>query len=186
VLFRREVFERIGGYREACDYWEDHDLFFRFAAVGRVMVLPDQLYRYRFSGVSCRTAVSQERMEAAMERMFRCVEAHAAGRPYDAMLTEPSRPTAGAKLPLDVFVNIGTPRLWAGFRPGILRSLLRRGALRLDRRSVTTVAWALLGTLAPRPLRALLAARASLRDRWVGSRFPDGVPYEWSPLRPEH
>lgn len=185
VLFRREVFERVGGYREACDYWEDNDLFLRFAAAGRVLVLPDRLYRYRFSGASCRTVVSEQRMEAAMERMLRCGEAHAAGRPYDALLAEPCRPASGAKLPPEVFLSIGTPRLWAGRRPGVLRSLLRRGDLRPNRRSVAILAWALLGTLAPRPLRGCLAARGWLRDLRVRRRFPDGVPCEWRPHRPE-
>jgi glycosyltransferase involved in cell wall biosynthesis len=34
VMFRREVFDEVGGYREACAGWEDHDLFLRIIRAG--------------------------------------------------------------------------------------------------------------------------------------------------------
>jgi glycosyltransferase involved in cell wall biosynthesis len=47
ATFRREPFERIGGYREH-NGWEDQDLFRRLGEVGTIAVLPDVLYHYRY------------------------------------------------------------------------------------------------------------------------------------------
>jgi len=184
VMFRREVFERIGGYREACDYWEDNDLFLRFAEAGRVVVLPDRLYRYRYSVSSTRTLTSQARMEDALERMLHCQSAHEQGRSYEELVGSPLPPLARGRLSPVVFRAIGSSRLWAGRSPGVLMRLLRRGDLRLNRESATTLAWAVLATVSPRLLRRALAVRAWLRDRRVSGRFPDGTVCEWPLPRP--
>ncbi|HET7231799.1 MAG TPA: glycosyltransferase family A protein [Longimicrobium sp.] len=183
VLFRREVFERIGGYREACDYWEDNDLFLRFAAAGRVVILPDQLYRFRFQGCSTRAATSQQRMETAIGRMLECHDALDAGRSYQPLLEAPRKSAPGSRIAPRVLFSIGAPRLWAGNSPGILRRLVTHGDLRWNRQSAVALAWAALATAAPRLLRGCLAARAWLRDLRVRNRFPDGMPCEWPPRR---
>jgi glycosyltransferase involved in cell wall biosynthesis len=48
AMFRREVFDQVGGYNETSDAGEDQDLFLRMAAHGRVLTLPDVLYSYRY------------------------------------------------------------------------------------------------------------------------------------------
>ncbi|HUE81048.1 MAG TPA: glycosyltransferase [Pyrinomonadaceae bacterium] len=48
VMFRRTVFAEIGGYREDAIDSEDQDLFLRLATRGKVVVLPDLLYHYRY------------------------------------------------------------------------------------------------------------------------------------------
>jgi glycosyltransferase involved in cell wall biosynthesis len=48
VMFRRSVFAEIGGYRDAASLPADQDLFLRMAGRGRVLVLPDVLYHYRY------------------------------------------------------------------------------------------------------------------------------------------
>jgi len=184
ALFRREVFERLGGYREACDYWEDNDLFLRFAREGRVVVLPDALYRFRFSTGSSRIVTSQERMEHALERMVHCHHAHARGGSYEEMLAARCSAAPGPKLSPTVFRAIGSTRLWAGERPAILLRLLRHARLGWDRETLVTLAWAVLGTLGPGALRRALAARAWVRDRRVRHRFRDGTLHEWPVPRP--
>ena len=47
-MFRRSVFEEIGGYRDTPSRPADQDLFFRMAERGPVLVLPDLLYHYRY------------------------------------------------------------------------------------------------------------------------------------------
>lgn len=47
ITFRRDAFDRVGGYRDGTFPNEDHDLFLRLAEVGRVENLADSLLRYR-------------------------------------------------------------------------------------------------------------------------------------------
>ena len=44
VMFRREVYERIGGYRREFYLAQDRDLWFRMAEAGRYQALPEPLY----------------------------------------------------------------------------------------------------------------------------------------------
>ncbi len=48
AMFRREVFDQVGGYDETSGGGEDQDLFLRMATRGRVVTLPDVLYSYRY------------------------------------------------------------------------------------------------------------------------------------------
>ena len=48
AMFRRDVFDQVGGYDETSEGGEDQDLFSRMAARGRVLTLPDVLYSYRY------------------------------------------------------------------------------------------------------------------------------------------
>ena len=36
MMYRRSVFDEVGGYREECEYWEDQDLVVRMADVSKV------------------------------------------------------------------------------------------------------------------------------------------------------
>jgi len=48
AMFRRAVFDELGGYRDEPSKHDDQDLFLRMAKRGRVVVLPDVLYHYRY------------------------------------------------------------------------------------------------------------------------------------------
>jgi GT2 family glycosyltransferase len=37
-MFRREAFERVGGYRAQADFWEGLDLYRRLEKVGKLML----------------------------------------------------------------------------------------------------------------------------------------------------
>jgi glycosyltransferase involved in cell wall biosynthesis len=52
VMFRRDAYQRAGGYRELFYYAQDGDLWLRLAAMGRLAYVPDVLYRYRISSES--------------------------------------------------------------------------------------------------------------------------------------
>ena len=49
VLFRRELYERVGGYREQFYFAQDLDLWIRLAEQGRHVALPDVLYQASFA-----------------------------------------------------------------------------------------------------------------------------------------
>ncbi|MBV8687497.1 MAG: glycosyltransferase family 2 protein [Alphaproteobacteria bacterium] len=169
IMFRRAAFERVGGYRTEANFWEDLDLYRRLSAVGRLIVLPQALYRHRSSVLSTRLASPPEQVEASVDRMYRQVNGL------------PARPAsgAGARLLPQVFLSLGSTRLWAGRSPRMLRRLLRRSALRLDRASAGILLWALWGSVSPGTLRFSLRSMARLRDFTVRKRFPDDSVYVW-------
>jgi len=48
VMFRRDVFDQVGGYARGTERGEEQVLFARMLARGSVVTLPDILYRYRY------------------------------------------------------------------------------------------------------------------------------------------
>lgn len=52
VMFRRETYERVGGYRPELYYAQDSDLWLRFGLVGRLNYVPQLLYQYRIAAES--------------------------------------------------------------------------------------------------------------------------------------
>jgi len=170
IMFRREAFDRAGGYRTDADFWEDLDLFRRLARLGALIVLPDALYRHRSSPLSTRITSSRTKVEASIDRMYR------------RTLGGAHPPRRGHRIMPDVFVSLGSTLLWAGRRPGALLPLLRRGALRFDRRSLAILAWALWAELSPRSLRYCLRFVAVRRDRRVGRAVRDDQVYRWTPV----
>jgi len=70
VMFRRDVYEQVGGYRELFYYAQDSDLWLRMGLVGRIAYVQDVLYRYR---------VSPESISGRL---------HAAKQPYADLITE--------------------------------------------------------------------------------------------------
>jgi glycosyltransferase involved in cell wall biosynthesis len=47
VMFRRDVYEQVGGYRPQFYFSQDSDLWLRMAECGSISYLPEVLYRYR-------------------------------------------------------------------------------------------------------------------------------------------
>jgi glycosyltransferase involved in cell wall biosynthesis len=169
IMFRREAFDAVGGYRADADFWEDLDLYRRMATVGDLLVLPAALYKHRSSPLSTRLTSSRAAVEHSIDRMYRRVTGQAARR-------------GGGRLVPDVFVSLGSTMLWAGRRPGAFLPLLRRGEIRLDRHSMAILGWALWADLSPRSLRLLLRLATERRDRRLGRRFRDDAVYRWVPV----
>lgn len=173
IMFRREAFDRVGGYRLEAEFWEDLDLYRRIQTVGRIIVIPAPLYQHRFSLLSTRLTSDSARVEASVDRMYRT----ALGRPA----------AAGARLLPRVFVSLGATRLWAGRSPGVLGSLLSKSELRLSRESLLTLIWAAWGAISPGSLRGLLRTIIAMRDRLAARQLPGDRPYRWQcPRTPDH
>ena len=49
VMFRRDAYLRVGGYRSEFYFAQDCDLWFRLAEVGKLSYLPEVLYQYRLA-----------------------------------------------------------------------------------------------------------------------------------------
>lgn len=186
IMVRRDAFERAGGYRRACDFWEDLDLFVRLARLGRVLVIPRSLYRHRFSDTSTRLTSAQARVEGAVDMMFRCRRAAERGEDYEAILRDGPLPADSEKLHPNVFLSLGFISLWAGGRPGTLRRMLARGDLKLDADSVRALIWAGWAHLSPRMLRAFMRLCLLLRNRRVRGRLVNVETVEWRQAQPAH
>jgi glycosyltransferase involved in cell wall biosynthesis len=182
VMFRREVFDRVGGYREACVHWEDIDLFLRISDMSRILVLPDVLYHYRFHTDSITLTSSEKVIERSFDLMYRCLAERAAGRDYTPLLEAASAHGGGdasEAIRLRALFSLGSLRLWAGHSPAMTGALFSRSSLAWDRETLQTLVWAMWGSLSPRTLRAFLRLLVRARDRAASRRLKDGRPYEW-------
>lgn len=180
IMFRRSAYEQVGGYREECAYWEDLDFYLRMAATGQVLVIPEALYRYRFHLSGSRFIVRLNEVERGIGLMYRCLSERRAGRDYQRLLREPEEAfPADEKLPPAVFTSIGSARLWAGHSPAALESLLRRGALALDRASAVALVWAAWGALSPASLRLGIRGLTRASDFLASRRLKDRRLHEW-------
>jgi glycosyltransferase involved in cell wall biosynthesis len=180
IMFRRQAFDRVGGYREECDFWEDLDFYLRMATTGRIFVIPHVLYCYRFHEKGSRLAVDMERVENAVGLMHRCLSERRAGRDYNRLLLElEEEERVRQKLHPAGFTSIGSARLWSGHSPGVLNPLWRRGALAWNRATALALVWAVWGDLSPSSLRLCLRCLIRARDLVASRRLGKRRLHEW-------
>ena len=60
VMMRRDSYQDAGGYRAAFRVGQDWDLWYRLAAVGPFVMLPQPLYRFRFDGAGISATRAEE------------------------------------------------------------------------------------------------------------------------------
>jgi glycosyltransferase involved in cell wall biosynthesis len=154
AMFRREVFEAVGGYDESLVRGEDQELFKRMTAKGRVVTLPDVLYSYRY--------------HAGNATLFN------GKREVGAKHSDNGQTLAA-------FYMLGAMRLWAGEAPMLLRPLLEQESINWNPKALMILASAIWGHLSPPTLRAFLRLTINARDTLAGLRVKDGTPYEWRP-----
>jgi glycosyltransferase involved in cell wall biosynthesis len=152
AMFRREVFDQVGGYNEAADGGEDQDLFSRMAGCGRVLTLPDVLYSYRYHSSN---ATLFNGTRAVSENHSQNGDALAA------------------------FYMLGAMRLWAGQPPMLLEPMLEKKSLKWDFKTLMILISAIWGHISPSSLRVFLRASIRARDLLASVRVKDGRPYEW-------
>ena len=179
VMFRRSAYDCVGGYRETCRFWEDRDLFLRMSGHGRLVVIPEALYQFRYHLKSSRLNVGGEDVRKALGLMHHCLRLFHTGQDYTRALAPGSevRLNEGSDL---VWLNtLGSQRFWAGYSPGIFGLLRRSKGLGFGRTALGVFALAVLGGMSPSGYRLLLRWRHHLRD-WRARRLvPDGAPVEW-------
>jgi Glycosyl transferase family 2 len=152
AMFRKSVFDLVGGYRECHAAGEDQDLFMRMARKGLVVTLPDVLYSYRY-----------HTQNATLSN--------------GVLLIKQSHPHNGNELA--AFYMFGAMRLWAGHKPMILREMLSKTSLKLNPQTLVTLASASWGSLHPGSLRSFLSLLIRTRDMIAGWQVKEGRPYEW-------
>jgi len=172
ILFRRDAFDRAGGYRDEAARWEDIDLYLRMAREGRILVVAQPLISVRVSNANTRLSATPGELEEAMDRMYRTVG-----------LSRPKADGRGKLLPHS-FLAGGSIRLWNGQRPRMLGPLWRRGALRPDLATARMLVWAAWADLSPRSLRLFLKALVTVKNRSARRRIGAAPYVEWKPARP--
>ncbi len=179
AMFRREAFERAGGYRAAAEKWEDVDLFLRMAAQGRILVLAEPLLHYRQTGRSTRSMDGAERLERSMALLYRAIARYERDGGYEALLAGPAED--GGRLDPGLFIECGSGSVWTGRRPGVLRRLSSSGALAFDSASLKALVWAAWAEASPRSLRAALRGLLALRNAQARRRLGGAAIVEWKP-----
>jgi glycosyltransferase involved in cell wall biosynthesis len=175
IMYRRAVFDAVGGYREACRYWEDLDFVLRVAARGKVVVLAAALYRYRFHLGSTQLLTPSGEFFRAIGLSRRCLALHRAGRDYDALLAGGRDATAAGR-PLALLLRGGL-RLWGGHPPDVPRATWREGLpARLAARALLLSTW---GERSPGSLRRALALLLRARDACAGAALAGREGVEW-------
>ena len=152
VMFRRGVFEAIGGYSSCHVTGEDQDLLMRMKKKGRVVTLPDVLYSYRY---------------------------HTDNATLGNGLVMINQSHAFNGNQLAAFYMVGAMRLWAGQKPMILRELLTNDSLKWNHHRLVTLASAGWGNVHPASLRSFLRLLIRARDMIAGLQIKEGRPYEW-------
>lgn len=185
IMFRRDAFERIGGYRRQCDYWEDVDFFIRIGREGRILVLPEAHYRYRYSPTSARQVSDEAVVARALDLCVRCLEAYREGRDYDALLEqERHAPSRGPVAP-SVFAQVALERLWRGDPRSIFAWGRRHASFGRGRRGAMIRIFASWAWLSPASLRAFLRTWSMLADWRARHAVRDGLVYSWPAPVPE-
>jgi hypothetical protein len=172
VMFRRAIFDQVGGYSEERVGGEDQDLFLKIARAGRVVVLPDLLYHYRYHLRCSSLSFFTERAERT--NGFHRGNGKPATSAPESMASEAAR-----EPDLHALRSIGSLQLWAGHRPEALRLLLANSACRWTAETIRTLGWAAWGSVSPGSLRACLRCFIRTRDLLAGRRLRDGRAYEW-------
>jgi glycosyltransferase involved in cell wall biosynthesis len=179
MMYRRDVFEKVGGYREECEFWEDQDLVVRMANISKVLVVPRPLYRVRQSTTSTRVVCNQERVERAVDLAYRATDRLREGKDYESLVT--GAVTGSQKLDPRVFIAAGSVRLWAGDKPRLFRRILSRGKLSWNFQTVAALVWTAWASTNPSSLRAFLMFLLRVRNRSASKRLPLSNAVVWQP-----
>ena len=180
MMYRRSVFDEVGGYREECEYWEDQDLVVRMADVSKVAVIPRPLYRIRQSTTSTRVTCSPDQLERALDRAYRATDRLEQGKGYEVIFD--ASESSARKIDPRVFIAIGSVRLWASARPRLFRRLLGRARLAWDFRSASAIVWTAWASASPSSLRAFLKLLLTARNRFATRPASTRQALSWRPF----
>lgn len=183
IMFRRSAFDEVGGYRPEAEYWEDLDLYIRIAALGRILVIPKTLTSIRFSRSSARLTNDADRVDEAVDLMYRSVADYLRGGDYPQRFPRGGVVAPGAKLSPETFIGRGSVQLWAGRPPRLFRRMWRRADLGCNLYSLQVVLWTFWSSLSPKSMRLLLQSAMRLRMMTIAPELRRQPFVEWDPSR---
>ncbi len=180
MMFRRELFDAIGGYRAECEYWEDLDFVIRASEQTAILVLPMALYHHRQSYSSTRLASEQRRVEDALDLRYRSMS-RVSQRSNYSELEQCGPAEEGRRVHPRIFVSLGSLQLWSGRRPRVLRRFLTRARLGFDVDTFVSAAWVVWASLSPSTLRASINLVSKIRSNSASNSLDLEKPVEWRP-----
>jgi hypothetical protein len=181
IMYRREIFERLTGYRDECEYWEDQDLVWRAANFTKIAVIPRTLFRHR-QWTSTRFVCDPGQLEQAVHKVYQ-----AADRLKDG---EDHLPIAGRlagdsdRIDPRAYVSVGSVHLWAGAHPHLFRRFLRQGKLGWNVGTLKALVWTAWASANPASLRGFLRLMLRSRNLAAASTLKTAAPVTWRPLEP--
>jgi glycosyltransferase involved in cell wall biosynthesis len=182
MMFRRDLFEKVGGYREECEFWEDLDFVIRASKEARILVLSTPLYQYRQSVSSTRMASDQARVENALDLRYRSIAALRRNETYDDVLSDHG-PSSDQRVDPRVFLSLGLLALWSNRRPTTFRRFFSRSRLRPDVATIGTILWLSSATVAPHAVRIFMNGLSRLRNAAGKSKLAAQKVIEWQPVQ---
>jgi hypothetical protein len=182
MMYRKSLFEQVGGYREACVFWEDQDLVTRMAAVSKILVIPHPHYQVRQSASSTRFTSAQQRLEDSLDLWYRCLDRLEQTGSYEELLEKTTAPRG--KVDPRIYISLGSVVLWAGKRPRFFRRLLERARLAPNFHSVSVLVWTAWASLSPGTLRSFLLFLLAARNRYAISTSGMKGPVFWTQPSP--
>lgn len=124
VMFRRKAFADVGGYCASHIYKEDQDLYSRMATKGKILVIPDVLYLYRYH-VNCSSLIDVDDVSTPLKEQINLQELYARGA---LRLWSGDSPSVLRQIPLRLQPNTARILIWAlwgELNPSTLRLGLR-------------------------------------------------------------
>lgn len=179
IMYRRSLFDQVGGYRETCAFWEDLDLFLRFRRVTKVAVVASTLYRFRYAMTSARFRLPEDKLAGIIDLMLRCANEAANGRSYENILAPCNSSSRDRKLLPLALVLVGAERLWRGFPVGVLGLMWRRAAIRADVPTAKALLWALWASASPASMLWFWKLRKRALNSAAHAKVQEGQVYHW-------
>lgn len=149
IIFRKEAFDAVSGYKGSAKRVGDQDLYHRMARKGRMVTLPEVLYHYRY-----------HLDNSSLQKVSTSFATRSSALSNDSLYAE------------------GAMRLWAGQSPGILEEF-RAEDFAWNSEGLRTAILAKWGNASPASLRAFMRSGVWLRDRLAGMWIKDGRAYDW-------
>lgn len=180
MMYRRDVFDKTGGSRAECEYWEDLDLVVRMAEIAKVIVITKSLFSVRHSSTRTRVICDQEPLERALDTVYEATDQFRSSKNYREAVER--RVKNDPKLDPRVFIALVSVHLWAGGNPRLFRHLLRRAHLSINMNSALALVWTAWASASPMSLRAFLTLVLKARNRLAGVKLSRHNAVFWRPL----
>lgn len=164
IIYRREAFEKAGGYRTDTDYFEDLDLYRRVAKQGKMLVINRPLVQLRFAAQHART---RDDLLTVIEHV-------------DRQYSEKFTPEATSrKYRPKAFYAIALLPVFALRRPHMVGTMIQHTQWRPLPMALAILGMITIAEISPRLARSTVFLLSKLRFARKARQFREGEVYPW-------